>query len=123
MIRFAIALLAASAMTAAAQTKVLTVAPGPDAQERIQTALLDAKPGDTVQLAAGRLRDAWVLDLPRSAEPPAAGAADAESDAAVDALIDAAVGAAANEVVFCGRLCDAPRPVHEEGPRRHGEGR
>ncbi len=65
MIRFAIALLAASAMTAAAQTKVLTVAPGPDAQERIQTALLDAKPGDTVQLAAGRyeLTDGLSLDI------------------------------------------------------------
>ena len=37
-----------------AQAATLTVTPGPDSQERLQTALLDAKPGDTVQIAAGR---------------------------------------------------------------------
>jgi parallel beta-helix repeat protein len=65
MTRFAIALLAATALSGAAQAKVLSVAPGPDAQERIQTALLDAKPGDTVQLAAGRydLTDGLSLDV------------------------------------------------------------
>ncbi|WP_068876888.1 MULTISPECIES: parallel beta-helix domain-containing protein [unclassified Phenylobacterium] len=54
MIRFTTALLAATALGAVAQAKTLSVAPGPEAQERIQTALLDAKPGDVVQLAAGR---------------------------------------------------------------------
>ncbi len=65
MIRFTTALLAATALGAAAQAKTLAVAPGPDAQERIQTALLDAKPGDVVQLAAGRyeLVDGLSLDV------------------------------------------------------------
>lgn len=34
--------------------KTIAVAPGPDAQEKLQTALIDAAPGDTVKLAAGR---------------------------------------------------------------------
>ncbi len=44
----------------------LSVSPGPDAQERLQTALLDAKPGDTVEIAAGRydLTDGLSLDIP-----------------------------------------------------------
>lgn len=65
MIRFATALFAATMLSGAAQAKVISVAPGPDAQERIQTALLDAKPGDTVQLAAGRyeLTDGLSLDI------------------------------------------------------------
>jgi parallel beta-helix repeat protein len=44
----------------------LSVAPGPEAQERLQTALLDAKPGDTVEIAAGRydLTDGLSLDIP-----------------------------------------------------------
>lgn len=65
MIRFTTALLAATALSAAAQAKTLSVAPGPEAQERIQTALLDAKPGDVVQLAAGRyeLTDGLSLDV------------------------------------------------------------
>lgn len=52
-----------AAVPAAAAT--LVVAPGPDAQERLQTALLDAKPGDTVQIAAGRydLTDGLSLDV------------------------------------------------------------
>ncbi|HEX2559036.1 parallel beta-helix domain-containing protein [Phenylobacterium sp.] len=43
----------------------LKVAPGPDAQERLQTALLDAKPGDAVELGAGRfeLVDGLSLDI------------------------------------------------------------
>jgi parallel beta-helix repeat protein len=58
----AIALLAAPGLVHAA---TLTVAPGPDAQERLQTALLDAKPGDTVRIAAGRyvLTDGLSLDV------------------------------------------------------------
>ena len=65
MTRFAAAFLAATALAGAAQAKTLSVGPGPDAQERLQTALLDAKPGDTVQLAAGRyeLSDGLSLDV------------------------------------------------------------
>ena len=65
MIRFTTALLAATALAGAAHAKTITVAPGPDAQERIQTALLDAKPGDTVALGAGRfeLTDGLSLDV------------------------------------------------------------
>ncbi|MBL8553656.1 MAG: right-handed parallel beta-helix repeat-containing protein [Phenylobacterium sp.] len=65
MIRFALALFAASALTAAANARTLAVTPGPDAQERIQTALLDARPGDVVELAAGRydLTDGLSLDV------------------------------------------------------------
>ncbi|WP_199285956.1 parallel beta-helix domain-containing protein [Phenylobacterium parvum] len=58
----AVVLLAAPALAHAA---TLAVAPGPDAQERLQTALLDAKPGDTVRIAAGRydLTDGLSLDV------------------------------------------------------------
>ncbi len=43
----------------------VTVSPGPNAQERLQTALLDAEPGDTVDIAAGRydLTDGLSLDV------------------------------------------------------------
>ena len=60
-----LALLAATALTGAAHAKTIAVTPGPDAQERIQTALLDAKPGDVVQIAAGRydLVDGLSLDV------------------------------------------------------------
>ena len=63
--RFALALIAASALVSVAQAKVIAVNPGPDAQEAIQIALLDAKPGDTVQLAPGRydLTDGLSLDI------------------------------------------------------------
>ena len=59
MIRFApplsaVALVAATALSAAAQAKVLAVAPGPDAQERLQTALLDAV-GRTIDDVGARL--------------------------------------------------------------------
>lgn len=65
MTRFAIALLAASALCGVAHARTLDVGPGPDAQERLQTALLDAKPGDVVKLAAGRyeLADGLSLDV------------------------------------------------------------
>lgn len=48
-----------------AEAKVLTVTPGGDAQEKLQTALLDAKPGDTVAIGAGRyeLTDGLSLDV------------------------------------------------------------
>ncbi|WP_374473006.1 parallel beta-helix domain-containing protein [Phenylobacterium sp.] len=62
-----LALLAAAALFAAgaAQAKTLNVAPGGDAQEALQTALLDAKPGDVVQISAGRyeLTDGLSLDV------------------------------------------------------------
>lgn len=49
----------------AAEAKTLKVAPGDNAQEALQTALLDAKPGDVVRLAAGRyvLVDGLSLDI------------------------------------------------------------
>ncbi|MBP6545805.1 MAG: right-handed parallel beta-helix repeat-containing protein [Phenylobacterium sp.] len=47
------AALAAVLLATTAQAATLRVAPGADAQERLQTALLDAKPGDTVALDAG----------------------------------------------------------------------
>lgn len=48
-----------------AEAKTLTVTPGGDAQDKLQTALLDAKPGDTVAIAAGRyeLTDGLSLDI------------------------------------------------------------
>jgi parallel beta-helix repeat protein len=57
-----LALLAAAAPIAA---RTVTVAPAPDAQDRLQTALIEAQPGDTVQLAAGRyeLTDGLSLDI------------------------------------------------------------
>lgn len=45
--------------------KTVTVSPGVDAQERLQAALIDAKPGDVVRLAPGRfeLSDGLSLDV------------------------------------------------------------
>jgi parallel beta-helix repeat protein len=56
---------AGALLAGSAQAKVLTVTPGGDAQEKLQTALLDAKPGDTVSIAAGRyeLTDGLSLDV------------------------------------------------------------
>ncbi len=52
-------------MLSLALLATLTVTPGADAQERLQTALIEAKPGDTVLLAAGRfdLTDGLSLDV------------------------------------------------------------
>ena len=52
-------------VAAPAAARTLTVTPGPNAQERLQEALLDAKPGDTVAIAAGRydLTDGLSLDV------------------------------------------------------------
>ncbi|HEY2754049.1 parallel beta-helix domain-containing protein [Phenylobacterium sp.] len=57
---------AAALLAGHAQARVLTVTPGGDAQEKLQTALLDAKSGDTVSIAAGRyeLTDGLSLDVP-----------------------------------------------------------
>ncbi|MFM1982493.1 MAG: hypothetical protein RJB22_1212 [Pseudomonadota bacterium] len=52
-------------VTAPASAATWPVAPGPDAQERIQSALIDAKPGDVIDIAAGRfdLTDGLSLDV------------------------------------------------------------
>jgi parallel beta-helix repeat-containing protein len=65
MTRLMAAAAAFALLAGAAQAKTIAVAPGPDAQERLQTALLDAKPGDVVELAAGRfeLTDGLSLDV------------------------------------------------------------
>jgi len=63
MLRFcALAVLLAAAP---AMAKDILVEAGPGAQERLQTALLDAKPGDTVRIGAGRfeLTDGLSLDV------------------------------------------------------------
>ena len=56
---------AGSVVVSTAQAATLRVRVGPNAQERLQTALLDAKPGDTVALGAGRfeLTDGLSLDI------------------------------------------------------------
>ena len=61
---FAVALALVASPLAA---KTISVAPGPNAQEVLQTALIDAQPGDVVQLAAGRyvLTDGLSLDVDR----------------------------------------------------------
>ncbi|WHU01442.1 parallel beta-helix domain-containing protein [Sphingomonas sp. NIBR02145] len=58
---FACAMLVASPALA----KDIIVEAGPNAQERLQSALLDAKPGDTVRIGAGRfeLTDGLSLDV------------------------------------------------------------
>ena len=58
-------LLSAALVAAPALAATITVTAGPDAQERLQTALIEAKPGDRVQLAAGRyaLADGLSLDV------------------------------------------------------------
>lgn len=57
--------LLSTALCGPALAKTLDVAAGPDAQERIQSALIDAKPGDVVRLGAGRfdLADGLSLDV------------------------------------------------------------
>ena len=58
--------LAAALLATAAHARTLDVPAGDNAQERVQTALLDAKPGDVVSLGAGRfdLTDGLSLDIP-----------------------------------------------------------
>ena len=60
-------LLALAVLAAPATAKTLTVAAGPNAQDRLQQALLDAAPGDTVRIGAGRfeLTDGLSLDVDR----------------------------------------------------------
>lgn len=57
---------ALAAMTAAPLwAGTVRVAPGPDAQERLQAALIEAQPGDVIDIAAGRydLTDGLSLDV------------------------------------------------------------
>lgn len=63
MFRLLVLGLASAALPVAAAT--VSIAPGPDSQERLQTALIDAKPGDTIQLAAGKfaLTEGLSLDV------------------------------------------------------------
>ena len=58
-------LVAALIVAIPAGARVVPVAPGPDAQSRLQAALIDAQPGDTVRLAAGRfaLTEGLSLDV------------------------------------------------------------
>ena len=57
--------LLALALATPAAARTIAVAAGPDAQSRLQEALLDAKRGDTVQIGAGRfdLTDGLSLDV------------------------------------------------------------
>jgi parallel beta-helix repeat protein len=66
MIRIA-TLCAAALVASPAAARTITVAAGAGGQERLQTALLDAKPGDVVAMGAGRfdLTDGLSLDVPR----------------------------------------------------------
>ena len=59
------AVMIASLGASAAQAATHSVAAGADAQERLQSALIDAKPGDTVLIGAGRfaLTDGLSLDV------------------------------------------------------------
>ena len=52
-------------LAGAAQAGTIKVAAGPDAQTRLQTALIDARPGDTVAIGTGRfeLTDGLSLDV------------------------------------------------------------
>ncbi len=54
-------------VTSAASAATISVTPGVGAQERLQAALIEAKPGDVVEVAAGRyeLTDGLSLDVDR----------------------------------------------------------
>jgi parallel beta-helix repeat protein len=62
----ALAAIALAAATAPALARTIEVAPGGDAHEALQGALIDAKAGDVVHIAAGRydLKDGLTLDAP-----------------------------------------------------------
>ncbi len=61
------AILSLAIAAAPAAARVIAVPPGADAQARLQEALIDARPGDTVALGAGRfdLTDGLSLDVDR----------------------------------------------------------
>lgn len=62
--RFAVAAFAAAIVIAgAAEARTWRIRPGPDAQQQLQTALIEAEPGDTVQLGRGRFELTQGLSL------------------------------------------------------------
>lgn len=63
--RAGIALTAGLIIASPSAARTIAVAPGADAQERLQTALIEAQPGDIVQIGAGRfdLTDGLSLDI------------------------------------------------------------
>jgi len=64
---YAIATAMLAISSSAAFAKTIVVAPGDDAQTRLQEALISAAPGDVVELGAGRfkLTDGLSLDVPK----------------------------------------------------------
>ncbi len=62
----ALLLAGASLSSSGAAAKMIHVAAGENAHERLQTALIEAQPGDTIHIAAGRyaLADGLSLDVP-----------------------------------------------------------
>jgi parallel beta-helix repeat protein len=65
--RLAAAAIAALVITGTAEAKTWRIRPGADAQQQLQTALIEARPGDTVRLARGRfeLTSGLSLDVDR----------------------------------------------------------
>lgn len=61
--RLAAAAIAALVITGTAEAKTWRIRPGADAQQQLQTALIEARPGDTVRLARGRFELASGLSL------------------------------------------------------------
>jgi parallel beta-helix repeat protein len=63
--RLGLIALAAMGLSVPAVARIIEVAPGANAQERLQTALIDARPGDVVHLGEGRfdLTDGLSLDV------------------------------------------------------------
>lgn len=61
----AVALVGLAALPTPLLADTISVAAGPEAQERVQTALIDAKPGDVIELGAGRFEftDGLSLDI------------------------------------------------------------
>lgn len=57
----------AAAISGAAMARTIEMDPGPQAQEQLQTALIDAKPGDVVRQAPGRFdpTDGLSMDVAR----------------------------------------------------------
>ncbi len=59
----AAAAIAAIIVTGAAEAKTWRIRPGADAEQSLQTALIEARPGDTVRLARGRFELSGSLSL------------------------------------------------------------
>jgi parallel beta-helix repeat protein len=63
--KYLVPLIALGTLAVPASARTVTVPPGADAQEKLQGALIEAAPGDTIQLVAGRyeLTDGLSLDV------------------------------------------------------------